>query len=365
MPANDAAASSINHLRIITKVKRSILPVAFLLYMCSYMDRSTIGYAQLHMSEDLNIDIGAYSTAASIFFVFYVVLEVPSNLVLSRVGARLWLSRIAVSWGVVCVLTGFIWNTSGLYISRIALGIAEAGLFPGLLLYLSFWFLQEDRGRALAALVFAQPVALILGSATGGLILDHVDWFGLESWRWVFILQGLAPVLVGIYALLFLADRPTKARWLTSAEGKWLEERISAENAGLVARERGAKDGSTLQAFRSPRVIALSAIAFLGSVGNYGMAFFLPQVVQQLDPGYSATSIGLVGAIPYICAGIAMLFVGRASDRLKSRRGIVIVCLAIGVVGLVSTMVFRHMPLLGVTSLCILAIGIVSYSPPM
>ena len=353
--------------RITSRVTRSILPIAFVLYMCSYMDRSTISYAQLEMSSDLGINLASYGTAAAIFFIAYVLLEVPSNMIMARVGARVWLSRIAITWGLVTVLTGFVWNTTSLYIARIALGIAEAGLFPGLLLFLSFWFLQENRGRALAFMVFAQPVALILGSATGGLILQHVHWFGLKSWQWVFILQGVPPVLVGIYALFFLADRPSKARWLTPAESSWLEERITAENTALASGD-GPPDhrlSTALRAFRNPRVIALSAVAFLGSIGNYGMAFFLPQVVQQMNPSYSQTNIGFIGALPYICAAVAMLLVGRASDRSKDRRLIVIACLAVGVAGLVATVVFRHMALLGAISLCVLAIGIISYSPPM
>ncbi|MEV6647729.1 MFS transporter [Amycolatopsis sp. NPDC051371] len=184
MSTSKAVPPVIDGSRVTSRVTRSILPVAFLLYMCSYMDRATISYAQLEMSSDLGIDLATYGTAAAIFFIAYVVLEVPSNMIMARVGARIWLSRIAITWGLVTVLTGFVWDTTSLYIARIALGIAEAGLFPGLLLFLSFWFLQENRGRALAFMVFAQPVALILGSATGGLILQHAHWFGLASWQW-------------------------------------------------------------------------------------------------------------------------------------------------------------------------------------
>jgi ACS family tartrate transporter-like MFS transporter len=319
------------------------------------------------MSKSLNIDVASYGTAAAVFFIAYVILELPSNLILSRVGARVWLSRIAITWGIVTILSGFVWDTTSLYISRIALGAAEAGLFPGLLLFLSYWFLQENRGRALATMVFAQPVALILGSVTAGLILDYGHWLGLEPWQWLFILQGAPAVLVGIYILLFLADRPGKAHWLTPVESGWLESRIKTENSAVLSDDiEGAHHlGGILRAFRTPRVILLSAVAFLSSIGNYGMAFFLPQIVQQMNPTYSAANIGFVGALPYICAGIAMLVVGRISDRLTNRRGIVIACLAIGVVGLVASMAFRHAPVPGLISLCILAIGIVSYSPPM
>lgn len=360
-------ASTVDAVGIAARVKRAILPVAFLLYMCSYMDRSTISYAQLQMSKSLHIDVASYGTAAAIFFIAYVLLELPSNLILSRVGARIWLSRIAITWGIVTIISGFVWDSTSLYVSRIALGAAEAGLFPGLLLFLSYWFLQENRGRALAMMVFAQPVALILGSVTAGLILDNAHWLRLEPWQWLFVLQGTPAVLLGVYILLFLADRPGKARWLTPVESSWLESRISTENAALMSDDTVGVHTSSdiLRAFRTPRVILLSAVAFLSSIGNYGMAFFLPQIVHQMNPNYSATNIGFVGALPYICAGIAMLLVGRISDRLTNRRGIIIACLVIGVVGLVASMVFRQAPLPGLISLCVLAIGIVSYSPPM
>ncbi|KIC65294.1 MFS transporter [Pseudarthrobacter phenanthrenivorans] len=351
--------------RVVTRVKRSILPIAFLLYATSYMDRSSIGYAQLGMSQSLGIDIATFGVAASIFFIAYVLLEAPSNIILAKVGARLWLSRIAVTWGLVTMLTGFVWDVPSLYVARVLLGIAEAGLFPGLLLFLSLWFLQQDRGRALAAMVFAQPVALLAGSLSGGWIIDNAHWFGLQPWQWVFILQGLVPVLVGIYVFLVLPDRPSKARWLSPSESSWLEAKINAENAAVAATEGAVKHRFSIVAFKSPRVIALTLMTFFGSVGNYALAFFLPQVLKQIYPAYSATNIGFVGALPYILAGIAMLFFGRASDRAKSRRSVVILCLVIGLMGLSGTIAFQGNPVMQVVSLCVAAIGIVSYSPPM
>jgi ACS family tartrate transporter-like MFS transporter len=364
MTTTGSTPEQISAPRIIRKVKRSILPVTFLLYMFSYMDRSTISYAQLTMSADLGIDIPTYAGAVSIFFIAYVLLEIPSNIIMAKVGAKIWLARIAITWGVITIITGLVPSAGYLFVARAALGIAEAGLFPGLVFYLTFWFLNRDRSRALAGMVFAMPFALIIGSTTAGLILDHVDWFGLQSWRWLFVLQGLPPILVGVWVLLFLADRPSKAKWLANGESRWLEAGISAEydaRTGPSPRDHKSID---LRVMKNPKVLHLSSIIFLCGVGTYGMTFFLPQIVAQLDPGYSATNIGFVGAIPYVCAAIAMLVVARISDLRGNRKGIVMGCLSVSVAGLVLTMVFRHDPLLGVLGLCLLAVGIIGYIPP-
>jgi ACS family tartrate transporter-like MFS transporter len=360
MSTNTPARPTVDGSSVLTKVKRSILPVAFLLYMFNYMDRASIGYAQLKMSSDLGIDLATYGTIAAIFFVAYTVLEVPSNIVMKKVGARIWMARIGISWGIVTILTGFVQNTTQLWIARIALGVAEAGLFPGLLLFMTYWFLTQDRSRAIAGFSLAQPVALIIGSVTAGLVLDHVDWFGLNGWRWVFILQGIPPVLVGIWVLCFLADRPAKARWLSKEEADYLEGEISKE---YRAEDDGNLDIS-LEAIKDPKILYLAFINLLYAVGLYGMTFFLPEVVAQLNPGYSSTNIGLVGAIPYIFGAAAMLLVARYSDLLGNRKSLVMGSLAVAVLGLVVTMVFRHSPHVAMVGLCLLAIGVFSYLGP-
>ncbi|MEB3371909.1 MFS transporter [Saccharopolyspora mangrovi] len=345
---------------VIRKVKRGILPVAFLLYAFNYMDRSSISYAQLTMGKELGIDVATYGSIAAIFFVAYVLLEVPSNMILARVGARRWLARIAITWGLVTIVTGFVQDLAQLYVARVALGIAEAGLFPGLILFLTYWFLNQDRGRAIGAMALAMPVALVVGSFTGGLILDHVDWFGLSSWRWVFILQGLPPVLLGFWLLLTLADRPRKARWLSEAERDWLEESIAAEQATVAEQQDKAGE---LRALRHPKVLYLGAINALAGVATYGMTFFLPQVVSQLYPTYSATDIGIYGAIPYICAAGAMLLIVRYADLSGRRKPVVLACFLIAIIGLIVTAVFQDVPALGLVGLVLLAIGVVSNIP--
>jgi MFS transporter, ACS family, tartrate transporter len=365
MSTTDSGASEVtDDARVRRRIRRAILPVAFLLYTFSYMDRSSISYAQLTMSKDLGIDIATYGTVAAIFFVAYVLLEVPSNIIMSRVGARLWLSRIAITWGLIAMATGFVNSATHLYIARIALGISEAGLFPGLVLYLTYWFRTQDRARALAAMVLAQPVALILGSITGGLILDHVDWFGLSSWRWVFILQGLPPIILGIWMLVYLADRPSKARWLSQEEGERVESVIAAEYQGDRDDHNDAHKKVDLRALKDPKILYLAFILLLGGMGTYGLAFFLPLVVAQVNPGYSATNIGFVGAIPYLCGAVALPLVARRSDRHGKRKGIVIALLSTAVVGLVLTVVFRQTSVIALVGLSMFAIGIIAYIPP-
>jgi MFS transporter, ACS family, tartrate transporter len=360
MSISTPAARAVDGATVLAKVKRNILPIVFLLYMFNYMDRAAVGYAQLEMSTDLGISLATYGSVAAIFFVAYVVLEIPSNIIMKKVGARLWLARIGVTWGIITILTGFVNNTTQLYIARIALGVAEAGLFPGLLLYLTFWFRTQDRSRAIAGMSLAQPIALLVGSLSAGVILDHVDWFGLMSWRWIFILQGIPPVLIGIWVLFRLADRPHDARFLAADEKTWLEGEISREY-------QTEDDGSMhieLDAMKDPKILYLAFINLLYAVGLYGMTFFLPQIVKQLNPDYSGTNIGLIGAVPYVCGAIAMILVARWSDRVGNRKGVVMVALATAVVGLVITMVFRETPNAGLLGLCLLAIGVFSYLGP-
>lgn len=354
----DSQESQFTSQSVLRKVRRSILPIAFLLYAFNYVDRAAISYAQPGMSVELGISLATYGTVAAIFFIAYTTLEVPSNIVMKRVGARIWLARIAVTWGIVTILTGFVQNTTHLYIARIALGAAEAGLYPGLLLFLTFWYRSEDRSRGFAQVSFAQPVALLVGSATAGLILDHVDWFGLSSWRWVFILQGIPPVLLGVWVFFTLADRPSKARWLSKEEAVWLENEIASDY------QTGAQHGPPVAGVMNRKVMHLALINLMYAIGLNGMTFFLPQVVKQLNPDYSATNIGLVGAIPYVFGGFAMLLVARYSDRVGRRKLLVVASLAVAVVGLVVTTVFKETPLLGMIGLSLLAIGAFSYLGP-
>ncbi|MEU6608492.1 MFS transporter [Streptomyces shenzhenensis] len=351
--------------RTIRKVTLRIFPIVGLLYVFNYMDRSNISYAELGMRDDLGITTATFGAVASIFFLAYVALEIPSNMMLKKIGARLWLARIAISWGLVTVVTGFVNSVTHLYVARIALGIAEAGLFPGLLLYLTFWYRGRERGRAIAMLALAQPIAMILGSMTGGWILDHAHWLDISSWRWVFILQGAPAVLIGIVTLVWLPNRPADARFLNPDERAWLQAEIDKEytqdGAGGAAQEtvRGQ-----LRTLKNRKVLYLAVANFFAACGLYGFSFFLPKIVQQLDPSYSATNIGLLGAIPFLVGAVGMLLIARNSDRTGERRFHVIGLMLLGAVGLGGTIAFRHSPTPALICLSMVAIGVLGYMAP-
>jgi ACS family tartrate transporter-like MFS transporter len=346
--------------RTVRKVALRIMPIVGLLYIFNYMDRANIGYAQLGMGKELAIDAATFGAASAIFFLAYVVFEIPSNMIMKKVGARLWLSRIAVSWGIVTVVTGFVASTTHLVIARIVLGIAEAGLFPGLLLYLTLWFRGKERGRAIATLALAQPIALILGSLTGGWILDHAHWLGMSSWQWVFVLQGAPAVLIGVVTFLWLPDKPADAKFLTEEERGWLQAEIDKE---YVPEEKETFLGQ-LRAVRNGKVLHLAFSNLFIACGLYGLTFFLPLIVKQLDPKYSSTNIGLLGAIPYVVGAIGMLLLARNSDRTGERKGHVIVLVLVAALGFFGAIQFKSVPALSLISLSLAAIGVLGYLAP-
>ncbi|MGW4526535.1 MFS transporter [Amycolatopsis sp. NPDC004378] len=344
----------------VRKVGLRIMPIVGLLYVFNYMDRANIGYAQLGMGKELAIDAATFGAASAIFFLAYVVFEVPSNMIMKKVGARLWLSRIAVSWGIVTVVTGFVANTTHLIIARIVLGVAEAGLFPGLLLYLTLWFRGKERGRAIATLALAQPIALILGSLTGGWILDHAHWLGMSSWQWVFVLQGAPAILIGVVTFLRLPDKPADAKFLSRDEREWLQTEIDKE---YVPEEKETFLGQ-LRAVRNGKVLHLAFANLFIACGLYGLTFFLPLIVKQLDPKYSSTNIGLLGAIPYVVGAAGMLLLARNSDRTGERKGHVIALVLVAALGFFGAIQFKSVPVLSLVSLSLAAVGVLGYLAP-
>ncbi|RSD17154.1 MFS transporter [Amycolatopsis eburnea] len=360
MTVHTGAASAAVGRRTVRKVAVRIMPIVGLLYIFNYMDRANIGYAQLGMGKELAITAATFGAASAIFFLAYVVFEVPSNMIMKRVGARLWLSRIAVSWGIVTVVTGFVASTTHLFIARIVLGIAEAGLFPGLLLYLTLWFRGKERGRAIATLALAQPIALILGSLTGGWILDHAHWLGMSSWQWVFVLQGAPAVLIGVITFLWLPDKPADAKFLTKEESGWLQAEIDKE---YVPEEKETFLGQ-LKAVRNGKVLHLAFSNLFIACGLYGLTFFLPLIVKQLDPKYSSTNIGLLGAIPYVVGAVGMLLLARNSDRTGERKGHVIALVLVAALGFFGAIQFKSVPALSLISLSLAAIGVLGYLAP-
>ncbi|MGO1769945.1 MAG: MFS transporter [Microbacterium sp.] len=344
------------------KVMGRLMPIVFAAYILSYLDRVNLGFAQIGMGPELGISAAAYGTAAAIFFIAYFIFEVPSNILLAKFGARTWLTRIMLSWGVVTILTGFVNSEPLLYVARFLLGVAEAGFFPGVLLYLTFWFRGRERAIALGWLILAQPIAFIVGGVVGGLILDHVHWLDLSSWRWVFILTGIPTLFVGLLILALLPDSPAKATWLSDDERSWLVRSIAAERS-----EDGSGGRHTLReqlaALLDRKVLHLAAAHLTFAIGSYGFNLFLPLVLKQINPDYSSTNIGLVSVVPYVLGSVALMISSKLAQNPRRHRMITLVPAALAGVGLAGVVLLRGDPLLALAAASLTAIGVFAFLP--
>ena len=316
MPAEAAVAVSDVEVRTLGKLRRRIIPLLVLLYVVAYVDRINIGFAALTMNAALGITSAQFGLLAGIFFWGYFIFEVPSNLLLHRVGARMWIGRILVTWGIVAMAAGAVQNVQQFYVARFLLGVAEAGFFPGIILYLTYWFRQRDQARVISLFVTALPVASILGAPVSGFILDHAHWAGLSSWRWLLILEALPAIVCGVLTCFLLPSRPAEARFLAEEEKIWL--------IAELAREEHAKTTghsiSALRALAHPRVWHLAAVLFGFDIGLYAMSFYMPQVVKALSNGFSNTVVGVLVMVPHLAGLAAMVLVSRSSDRRLERR---------------------------------------------
>lgn len=290
-----------------------LIPFLVLAYFFSYLDRVNLGFAALTMNAELKFTPLIFGWGAGIFFIGYFIFEVPSNLALEKFGASRWIARIMVSWGIISALMATVSGEWSFYILRFLLGVAEAGFFPGIILYLTYWYPAEYRGRFLAAFAVAVPISTVIGAPVSGLLLGLDGLMGLKGWQWLFILEGIPSVLLGIVTWFYLTDRPEKADWLTAEQKAWLAAKLKAENAAKQA----ASHLTLGQALSSPKVITLSLIYF-GFVGAlYGMQFWLPQIVKAF--GLTNVQTGFVTAIPYLFGTIAMILWARHSDATRER----------------------------------------------
>ncbi len=298
----------------IRKIKIRLLPFLFALDVVAFIDRINLGFAALTMNRELAITSEQFGLAAGIFFWGYFLFEIPSNLLLHRIGARIWITRILLTWGAVAMLTEFVQSATQLYTARFALGLAEAGYFPGIVLYLGYWFGQREKAQAIALILMGVPVASILGAPLSGVILDHVHWLGLSSWRWLFLLEGLPALVCVLFTKRLLPDKPPEARFLSMEEKAWICERLKREeqNAGSISVRR---------TLAHPRVWHLSLIGFCHAFASYTLSFWLPQIMKTaVKPGaQSSTRVGMLVMIPNLAALIAMVAVSRHSDRRLER----------------------------------------------
>src|SRR5450631_2188770 len=345
--------------RTIQKLRFRILPYVFLLYVISYLDRINIGFAALTMNKDLAITSQQFGLLVGIFFFGYFLFEIPSNLMLHKIGARVWIARILISWGIVAMLTGFARDVSQLYIARFLLGLAEAGYFPGIVLYLTYWFRQREQAQAIALFLTGLPVTSILGAPLSGLILDHVHWLGVSSWRWLLVLEGIPAVVCGVLTYFVLPNRPSEAKFLTDEEKRWITEELDQEER----QKRQSHKISALQALTNGRVWHLAAIGFTLNIGMYSLSFWMPQFVKSLSSLYSNTTIGFLVMIPYLAGLLAMVLVSRNSDRTMERRYHVAIPAAVAGIALVS-LGATHSTFSSIFFLCFASVGIYSVYGP-
>lgn len=325
------------------RVRNHLIPLLFLLYIVAFLDRLNIGFAALTMNADLAITSTQFGLLTGIFFWGYFLFEIPSNLLLHRIGARVWIARILVSWGIVGVLTGFMRSAPQLYVARFLLGVAEAGFFPGMLLYLTYWFRRREQAQVIALFMAAIPVSNILGAPVSGFILDHVHWLAISSWRWLLILEGMPAIVCGVVTYFVLPSRPAEATFLTDQEKGWIAKALAEEKF----QKLGEDELSILRTLAHRRVWHLAGISFTYQIGTYAMFFWMPQAVKSLSNHYSNTVVGTLVMIAHLAGLVVMIFVSHSSDRRLERRYHAAVSLIVGGIALI---------LLGTTSSALISI---------
>ena len=310
------AHNAIDESAVARKITRRIVPLLFVLYIISYLDRVNIGYAALQMNRELALTSEAFGFASGIFFIGYFVFEIPSNLMLTKYGARIWIGRILLTWGVVAMISAFAQNAMQLYVLRFLLGVAEAGFFPGIILYLTNWFRAKDLATTLALFLSAIPVSFIIGAPVSTWIMDHIQWFEWSGWRWMLFLEGVPALIGAIVCFLYLTDRPGDAKWLKPEEREWLTNELDRERK---SRPHARHHGS-LKAMANPKVLYLAFIYFVSQCASFGIGYWMPQIINSFPQALSHTQVGLVAMIPYTFTMIVMVLWSRRSDRLNERR---------------------------------------------
>ena len=341
----------------VKKVFLRLMPVLFISYILAYIDRINIGFAALKMNTDLGISPYIYGLGAGVFFLGYFIFEIPSNLMLEKTGARRWIARIMISWGFLSAAMALVQGPTSFLIVRFLLGVAEAGFFPGVILYLTYWFPQEYRARIIAAFMVAIPVSLAVGAPLSTAILQMDGIAGLKGWQWLFLIEGLPTVLFGFVFLTVMPDRPRDAKWLSDEERTWLQGTIDSEQRAVAA----VHGTSVLKAFADPRLIALAFIYFANTTANLGLAFFLPQILKSL--GLSDMQTGLMTSVPYIVGTLGILVFGYVSDKYKERRWTLFAALALTGFGLIAAGLMTG-SLLAVIVMAIAAVGIYGTKAP-
>lgn len=344
---------------VIRKVTWRIIPFVFLLYIVSYLDRANIGYAALQMNAELALSSEVFGFVSGIFFIGYFLFEVPSNLMLERFGARVWIARILVTWGMIAAATAFAQTAMHLYVLRFLLGVAEAGFFPGIIVYLTYWFRSRELATTVALFTAAIPVSYIIGAPLSTWIMDNVHWLGWSGWRWMLFLEGIPAVFLGVLCYLYLTDRPEQARWLADEEKVWLLAELERDRQA----RKDVKHFGALKAMSNPKVLYLAFIYFVYQCGSLGVGYWMPQIIKGFSSTLSHTQIGLIATIPYIVATLVMIVWSRRSDRHGERRLHSALPLAVAAVALVGAGLVRE-PYLAIGLISLALAGLYSFKSP-
>lgn len=353
-PAIDEAA-------VISRVIRRIIPYIFVCYVVNYLDRFNVSFAALEMRGDLGFSDTVYGLGAGMFFVGYVFFEIPSNLIMEKVGARIWIARIMITWGAVSACMILAQTPFSFYLLRFLLGVAEAGFFPGMIVYLAAWVPARERAQAFALFLTSTSLAGVFGGPISGALLKMGGLSGLRGWQWLFLMEGIPAVLLGIVTLFYLTDKPEQAAWLSPAERSWLSKKMAQER-----EEKERSHAMTLiQALTHARVWRLCLLYFSIIISFYGVAFWLPQIVKSFS-GLSNSVVALISALPYLIASVGMVVIANHSDRTSERRWHVAIPAYGGSLGLALAAYFleNNHPALAFSSLCLAAVGIWSTLAP-
>jgi D-galactonate transporter len=347
----DKPAERIRENEVYNKVTWRLIPFLFLCYVFAYLDRVNVGFAKLQMLSDLKFSETMYGLGAGIFFIGYFLMEVPSNLALHRFGARKWIARIMISWGVISAAMVFVTTPTMFYILRFFLGISEAGFFPGMILYLTYWYPASRRSKITALFMTGIPIAGVVGGPLSGWILERFNNVnGLHGWQWLFLLEAIPSIVAGVVTFFYLVDKIGDAKWLNTEEKALLQRCLADEQQRIEVHSAGA-------AFKNGRVWVLCAGYFGIIMGLYGISFWLPTLVKASGVS-SSLDVGLLTMIPYGVAAIAMVMIGRSSDKTKERRWHVAVPAIVGAAGLVISTFVPHQPVFAVASLTMATVGI-------
>lgn len=344
--------------RTLRKITWRIVPFIMILYLIAYIDRVNIGFAAITMKEDLGFTASILGFGAGIFFLGYFLFEVPSNIILHKVGARIWIARVMVTWGIIAGGMAFVESSTSFYVMRFLLGVAEAGFFPGIILYLSYWFPARNRAGVIALFMAAAPIATAIGSPISAALLEMHGIMGLAGWQWMFLIEAIPAVILGVVVFFYMTDRPEKAAWLKPDEREWLVKTMQAEDAN----KGGQQQHSILRGLTNPRVLALALIYFGTSAGLYTLGIWAPQIIKEL--GVSSMTVGLLNAIPPIISVVAMILWSRHSDKTNERTWHVALACLTAAVGLAIAASTGSMFGL-IAALTIVNVGISCSKPPL